>query len=360
MKNKIRNYQERKNTVKTSESPVALNATKRVLTGLMLAVAVMFMGHDAMAAQAPVALGSADTFAVLAATTVTSTGATTVDGDLGVSPGTGLTGAPIVNGVTHLGDATAGQAQGDLTTAYNDAAGRSVGAVSEAGNLGGLTLAPGLYKSTSSLEISSGDLTLDAQGDTNAVWIFQMASSFVTTTGRQIILSGGAQAANIYWQVGSSATLGSSSVFKGNILALASITVTTGATVEGRLLARTGGVSLDSNPVGLAGIGSTPTPWPDATNLGGGNWSSSWFGDFNVTFYPWIYHAQHGSMYTFGSDPASIWLWTTDMGFVWTGSGVYPWLWRNQDGTWIYYAKGSQSPRWFFNWNTQTWESHNP
>jgi hypothetical protein len=136
-----------------------------------------------------------------------------------------------------------------LTTAFNDAAGRSVGAVILAGNLGGLTLTPGLYTSTSSLEISSGDLTLDAQGNANAVFIFQMASTLTTTAGRQVILSGGAQAANIFWVVGSSATLGTTSVFEGNILALASITVTTGATVEGRLLARTAAVSLDTNTI---------------------------------------------------------------------------------------------------------------
>jgi len=156
-----------------------------------------------------------------------------------------------VTGMIHAGDPTAAQAQGDLTSAYNDAAGRIVGAIAVAGNLGGLTLTPGLYKSTSSLEISSGDLTLDAQGDVTAVFIFQMGSTFVTTVGRQVILSGGAKAANIFWQVGSSATLGTGSVFKGNILALASITVTTGAAVEGRLLARTGAVTLDTNIIGL-------------------------------------------------------------------------------------------------------------
>jgi hypothetical protein len=206
------------------------------------------------AGQAPVALGAATTFAVLAASTVTSTGATTVNGDLGLSPGTAVTGFPpgTVNGTIHAGDPAAAQAQLDLTTAYNDAAGRTVGAITAAGNLGGQTLTPGLYKSTSSLEISSGDLTLDAQGDANAVFIFQMASTLTTTVGRQVILSGGARAANVFWQVGSSATLGTGSVFKGNILAFASITVTTGAAVEGRLLARTAAVTLDSNIVGLA------------------------------------------------------------------------------------------------------------
>src|SRR5438105_900354 len=221
----------------------------RLIIGL--ALAVMFARHDAAAAQAPVALGSDARFAVLAATTVTTIPTTTVNGDLGVSPGNTVTGSPILNGTMHLGDPAAAQAQLDLTTAYNDAAGRTVGAITVAGNLGGQTLTPGLYKSSSSLEISSGDLTLDASGDVNAVFIFQMASTLTTTSARQVILSGGAKAANIFWQVGSSATLGTGSVSKGNILALASITVTTGATVEGRLLARTAAVTLDSNVIGI-------------------------------------------------------------------------------------------------------------
>ena len=197
---------------------ISVNTNKtRSLYGLVigLAVVVTLVGYDATAVQAPVPLGSTATFGVLAGSTVTSTGASTVNGDLGVSPGTTLTGAPAVNGTTHLADPAAAQAQLDLTTAFNDAAGRTVGAVTVAGNLGGQTLAPGLYTSATSLEISSGDLTLDAQGDTNAVFIFQMGSTLTTTAGRQVILSGGAQAGNIYWQVGSSATLGTTSVFKG-------------------------------------------------------------------------------------------------------------------------------------------------
>src|SRR5256885_2062058 len=219
------------------------------------------------AGQAPVALGAASTFAVLAGSTVTSTGATTVNGDLGLSPGTAVTGFPpgTVNGTIYAGNPAAAQAQLDLTAAYNDAAGRTLGAITLPGNLGGQTLTPGLYKSTSSLEISSGDLTLDAQGDANAVFIFQMASSLTTTVDRQVILSGGARAANVFWQVGSSATLGTGSVFKGNILAMASITVTTGAAVEGRLLARTGAVTLDSNVIGLAIPADTTAPTVSAT-----------------------------------------------------------------------------------------------
>jgi len=200
---------------------------------------------------AGVALGTAGNFAVLAGSGVTNTGATAVTGDLGVSPGTSVTGFPpgTISGATHAGDATAATAKVDLTTAYNDAAGRTLDAVTVAGNLGGLTLTPGLYKSTSSLAISSGDLILDALGDANAVFIFQMASTLTTTTGRQVILSGGADPANIYWQVGTSATLGTNSVFQGTIMADQSITLTTGATLNGRALARNAAVTLDTNTV---------------------------------------------------------------------------------------------------------------
>ena len=193
------------------------------------------------------ALGATATFGVLGATTVTSTGASIVFGDLGVSPGTAVTGSPGVTGTLHQGDPAAAQAQTDLTIAFNAAAGRIAGSVSVAGNLGGQTLAPGLYTSASSLEISSGDLTL--AGDSNAVWIFQMGSTLATTTGRQVILTGGAQAANIFWQVGSSATIGAGSVFKGTIMAAQSISLATGATLEGRALARLGAVTLAANTI---------------------------------------------------------------------------------------------------------------
>jgi hypothetical protein len=230
----------------------SLNRNKTLnVRGLIIgfAVAVMFVGDDTRAGQSPVALGSDATFAVLAAATVTTLPTTTVNGDLGVSPGNTVTGSPIVNGTLHLADPIAAQAQLDLTTAYNDAAGRTVSGITVAGNLGGQTLAPGLYTSATSLEISSGDLTLDASGDPNAVWIFQMRTTLITTVGRQVILSGGAQAANVFWQVGSSATIGGSSVFKGTIMADQSITMNTSATLEGRALARNGAVALDANTI---------------------------------------------------------------------------------------------------------------
>lgn len=197
---------------------------------------------------AGVALGTTSTFAVLAGSAVTNTGATTINGDLGVSPGSSVTGSPTVSGTTHAGNATAATAQTDLTTAYNDAAGRTVGAITVAGDLTGRTIAPGLYTSTSSLAIS-GPLTLNALGNSNAVFIIQMASTLTTAAGSQIILAGGAQASNIIWQVGSSATLGTNSIFKGTILANTSITANTGANVDGRLLARSGAVTLDTNVV---------------------------------------------------------------------------------------------------------------
>lgn len=197
--------------------------------------------------QTTIPLGTAANFAVLAGATVTSTGLTVITGDLGLSPGTAVTGFPpgIVNGALHTGDPTAAIAQTDLTNAVNVATALTL-PILLAGDLGGRTLVPGLYKSTSSLAVT-GSLTLDAQGDPNAVWVFQISSTLTTLTGSQIILTGGAQASNVFWVVGSSATLGTTSVFKGTIMAYASITITTGATLDGRALARTGAVTLDSN-----------------------------------------------------------------------------------------------------------------
>jgi hypothetical protein len=228
-----------------------LGKTSIVLMVLVvLAVATITTGVAHAAGQASVNLGAAANFGVLAGTTVTNTGLTNVIGDLGVSPGNAVTGFPpgTVTGTEHINDTTAAQAQTDLTTAYNDLAGRT-GATLVSGNIGGQTLTPGLYKSTSSLEISSGDLTLDAQGNASAIFIFQIASTLTTTTDRKVILTGSTNAFNVFWQVGSSATIGTNSTFKGNILAYASITVTSGATLEGRALARTGAVTLDTNSV---------------------------------------------------------------------------------------------------------------
>jgi hypothetical protein len=228
------------------------------LLGAALVCCMLMVSLAVSQSPAPVALASATSFAVLSSSGVTSTGATIINGDLGVSPGTGFTGAPTVNGATYIADSVAAQSKLDLTAAYNDAAGRTLNGINRVGNLGGLTLVPGLYYSATSMEISSGDLTLDGQGDANAVFIFQMGSTLVTTADRQVILTGSARAANIFWQVGSSATLGTNSLFKGNILALTSISLLTGAILDGRALAQNGGVTFDGNtvtmPSGITGV----------------------------------------------------------------------------------------------------------
>jgi hypothetical protein len=152
--------------------------------------------------------------------------------------------------VLHINNNIATQAKVDLKTAYDNAAGRtSTDMVTLSGNIGGLTLTPGLYMSTSSLAVSSGDVTFDAKGNADAVFIIQIASSLTTTSGRQVILSGGAQAKNIFWQVGSSATFGTTSVFKGTVMAMQSITFNTGATLDGKALARTGSITLEGNTI---------------------------------------------------------------------------------------------------------------
>jgi hypothetical protein len=213
----------------------------------------------------PVTLGLTGGFAILSYAGITNTGATIITGDVGVSPLAGSYmsgfGTPNVVGTIYGVDATGParavpfpsmltQAMVDLTTAFNDAKGRTVNPIGVSGNIGGQTLYSGLYKSTGSLEISSGDLTLDAQGDVNAVWIFQIASGFNMTSGRQVFLSGGAKASNIFWQVGSEATFGTTCVMKGTIMAYTTITFATGASLEGRALALTAAVTLQSNVIG--------------------------------------------------------------------------------------------------------------
>lgn len=199
---------------------------------------------------APVALcPGIGNFSVLAGSTVTNTGPTVISGDVGVSPGTAVTGFPpgLTGGSIHLADGAAQLAQTTLTNAYVDAASRS-GGTPEAGDLAGKTLTAGVYTSTSSLA-NSGDLTLDAQGNPNAVFIFQIGSTLTTGSSSHIVLANGANACNVFWQVGSSATLGTNSTFKGNILALTSITVTTGVNLQGRVLARNGAVTLDTDVI---------------------------------------------------------------------------------------------------------------
>jgi len=202
-------------------------------------------------------LGSAGVFAVLGGSGVSNTGVTTrIIGDVGAHPTStinGLLDANVIGKLYMTADPIVAQAKIDLTTAYNDAQSRSLDAISLPGQLGGLTLAPGLYVNSSTSGISgtgsNGILTLDAGGNPNSVWIFKMGSTLVTDAGTGIVLAGGAQAKNIFWSVGSSATLGTSSIFYGTILADQSITLTTGATLYGRALTRVAAVTLDSNTV---------------------------------------------------------------------------------------------------------------
>jgi hypothetical protein len=225
---------------------------------LVLAAALAFAGNARAATTVP--LGTAEPFAVLAGSTVTNTGPSVVNGDLGLSPGTSVTGFPpgTVNGSQHVTDAVAGQAQIDLTTAYNNAAAQApTGTVSA--DLGGQRLTPGVYRSASSLGLT-GALTLDAQGNANAVFIFQAGSTLTTASASNVNLVNGAQACNVFWQVGSSATLGTASSFRGSILALSSITVTTGATVDGRVLARNAAVTLDTNTITRSRCASATPP----------------------------------------------------------------------------------------------------
>lgn len=208
--------------------------------------------NEAAAATAP-SLGAASSFAVLGGASVTNTGATAIIGELGVSPGTSVTGFPpgsVTGGTIHLNDAAASSAQTDLTTAYDDLAGQTCITTISA-DLGGMTLIPGVYCSGSSMALT-GTLTLDAEGDPDAVWVFQMPSSTLTTAaGSSVLLINGGQQSNVFWQVGSSATLGTNTAFAGNIIAFTSITLNTGASVSGRVLARNGTVTMDTNSISL-------------------------------------------------------------------------------------------------------------
>ncbi len=212
--------------------------------------APMGIAGAAIAATAPISLGTAANYAVLAAATVTNTGPTTINGNVGLSPGTSVTGFPPgqVIGTIDAADSASLQAQNDLTGAYNTAAASPITATIPV-ELGGSTLTAGVYASPAGTFGITGTLTLDAQGDPNVVFIFRAASTLITASASNVDLVNGAKASNVFWVVGSSATLGTYSILQGNILAMASITVTTGVTLNGRALACTAAVTLDANTI---------------------------------------------------------------------------------------------------------------
>lgn len=232
---------------------VATRGAVAILTALIMTMATLLLtGGSADAAIVPtVPLGTSTNYAVLGASTVTNTGNSTLDGSLGLWPGTSITGFPpglvLPPGTTDTTNAAAQQAQSDLTAAYVNAAGRPVDATTTA-DLVNLNLQPGVYSGPGKSALSlSGPLVLDGAGDLSSVFIFQTDSTLITGSGSTVTLINGAQACNVFWQVGSSATLGSGSVFTGNILALTSVTVDNSVTVHGRALARNGAVTLDND-----------------------------------------------------------------------------------------------------------------
>ncbi len=269
--------------------------SKHIITIAVLAVTfTLGLAGLAYASHATVNLGTADSFAILAGSTVTDANPSDITGDVGLSPATGAgilvpcaevdgtifsvdAAGPLPCRVTNPGLLTT--AKNDLTTAYNDAAGRSATTIGT--ELAGATLADGTYVTDSTtFEIAgAGTLTLDGQGNPNAVFIFQMGTTLVTGSSSTVVLTGGAQACNVFWQVGSSATLGTGSNFVGTIMADQSITDDGGSTVEGRLLARIAAVNLNDttvtvpacagdNPSDNGGGSSDGTPVPGLPNAG--------------------------------------------------------------------------------------------
>lgn len=222
-------------------------------------------GGSAQAATA-IGLGTADSYVVLAGAGVTNTGPTTLGGDLGSAPDGSVTGAADItfsSGTNYAdGGPTAG-AKLDLVTAYDNAAGQGP-TIPIVADLAGLTLVPGVYTSASTI-LLTGALTLDAQGDPNAVWVFQAGSGLDVVSGASVTVTNGAQACNVFWQVGSTATLGTGVDFVGTVMALTSITLDTGATVDGRVLARNGSVTLDTNTITRPVCAAAPPVTPPAT-----------------------------------------------------------------------------------------------
>jgi type VI secretion system secreted protein VgrG len=245
---------------------------------VIVAVAALACCQADALAQDDSVLGTASSFSVLAGSAVTNTGFSVIQGNLGVSPGTAVTGFPpglVVDGTIHSADAVAAQAQIDLTTAYNALAGMAPTANLTGQDLGGLTLTPGVYKFDSSAQLT-GALTLNALGNPDALFVFQIGSTLTTASASSVLETNGVDDCNVYWDIGSSATLGTTTAFQGNILAVTSITLTTGATIEsGSALAQNGAVTLDDNTITATDCNSSVAPAvPEGSSaalfLGGG------------------------------------------------------------------------------------------
>jgi Ice-binding-like len=235
----------------------------RLSLGAFLSLLLIMASAQTILAQTAPTLGTAQSFAVLGGSTVTNTGPTIVTGNLGVSPGSAVTGFPpgtVVGGTIHAADAVAAQAEAANRTAYGELASEACNTTyGVPTDLGGLTLVPGVYCFASSAGLT-GTLTLNAGGNANAVWVFKIASTLITASDASVALINGAQQCNVFWQVGSSATLGTGTEFVGNVLALASITLTTDATLSGRALAQNGAVTMDSNKVSATACSVPVTP----------------------------------------------------------------------------------------------------
>ena len=228
-----------------------------------LALSMLVIGRTLAGGIVPVGLGTAEPFAVLAGTpAVTNTGDTVVTGNLGIHPGASVTGFPpgIVLGAIHPGDAVALQAKTDLVTAYNDAASRKPSAAVTGGILGGQNLIAGVYNSDGAIFDLTGTLTLNGQNDPNSVWIFQGSSSLVTASASNIVFENGGSPCNVFWQITSSASLGSGSTFVGTIMALTAITMENDVTVNGRALARNEQVTLINDTISNGMCITVPIP----------------------------------------------------------------------------------------------------
>ena len=210
---------------------------------------------DAAAAIPKISLGVAASYCALGATTVTNTGNTVCTGNIGVSPGTAITGFPpgTLTGTIHKGDSSASAAQTAAHAAYTSAAALTPATDLTGQDLGGKTLKPGVYKFSSSAQLT-GTLTLNGQGDKNAQFVFQIGSTITTASAAKVVLINGVRACHVIWNVGSSATLGTTTAFKGQVLAVTSITATTGVSNVGSLIALGAAVTLDTNK-----LTTTPT-----------------------------------------------------------------------------------------------------